>query len=71
MNYFLQFLVQYRQSTEYRVQTESNAYETTVQFAQVGSKSGGKMVPLWRVENSSTFESGTRIVPWVELSYVP
>ncbi len=42
MNYFLLFLVQYRQSTEYRQstdrQTESDAYEPTVQFAQVGSK---------------------------------
>ncbi len=71
MNYFLLFLVQYRQrnddktvarlhewmkpklvsfnfsstdrvqSTEYRVQTESDAYEPTVQFAQVGSKTEG------------------------------
>ncbi len=34
------------------------------------------MVPFTRVEpfwteNSSTFESGTKIVPWVELSYIP
>ena len=47
MNYFLPFLVQYRQSTEYRQstdrQTESNAYEPTVQVAQVGSKIGLKI----------------------------
>ncbi len=37
MNYFLLFFGPV-QSTEYRVQTESDAYEPTVQLAQVGSK---------------------------------
>ncbi len=48
MNYFLPFLVQYGvQSTEYRVQTESDAYEPTVQVAQVGSKKGLAMCFTW------------------------
>ena len=42
MNYFLPFRssisVKSRQTTDYRQQTESNAYESTVQIAQVGSK---------------------------------
>ncbi len=36
MNYFLLLLVKSRQTTDR--QTESDAYEPTVQFAQVGSK---------------------------------
>ena len=39
MNYYLRLLVQSRQTTDNR-QTESDAYEPTVQVAQVGSKMG-------------------------------
>ena len=40
MNYFLPFWSSpdYRQTTDYRQQTESGAYEPTVQDAQAGSK---------------------------------
>ncbi len=40
MNYFLPFFVQYRVQTEYRVETESDTYEPSVQLAQLGLKIG-------------------------------